>query len=97
LAELYQQQGKYEQAKALYQRALSIREQHLGPEHPDTASSLHGLAELYQQQGKYEQAKALYQRALHIREQCLGPDHPETEKTRLAYAAGERNERTYSS
>ena len=40
-------QGKYEQAESLYERALAIREQQLGPEHPDTATSLNNLAVLY--------------------------------------------------
>ena len=53
----------------LFQRALHIREQQLGPEHPDVASSLNNLANLYCEQGKYAEAEPLYQRALHIREQ----------------------------
>ncbi len=70
-------QGKYEQAEPLYQRALAIYEQALGPEHPDTARSLNNLAILYDDQGKYEQAEPLYQRALAIREKALGPEHPD--------------------
>src|SRR5207248_418665 len=66
----------YREAEPLYQRALRIREQQLGPEHPDVAASLHNLAILYHQQGKYREAEPLYQRALRIREQQLGPEHP---------------------
>jgi tetratricopeptide (TPR) repeat protein len=40
LAWLYQQQGKYAEAQPLYQRALAIREQQLGPDHPDVAYPL---------------------------------------------------------
>jgi len=58
----------------------------LGPNHPDTATSLNNLAELYHSQGKYEQAEPLYQRALAIREQALGPNHPNTNATRANYA-----------
>ena len=54
------------QAEPLYKRALAIREKQLGPEHPDTATSLNNLAGLYHAQGKYEQAEPLYQRALAI-------------------------------
>ena len=36
LAELYFAQGRYTQAQFLCQRALSICEKTLGPEHPDT-------------------------------------------------------------
>ncbi len=70
--------ARYAEAEPLYQRALSIRVQQLGPHHPDTAQSLNNLALLYQAQGKYEQAEPLYQRALAIREQQLGPQHPAT-------------------
>ncbi|HVB22938.1 MAG TPA: tetratricopeptide repeat protein [Ktedonobacteraceae bacterium] len=68
----------YADAEPLYQRALQIREQVLGPQHPSTATSLNNLAALYDTQGKYEQAKPLYQRALRISEQVLGPQHPDT-------------------
>ncbi|MGA6827415.1 tetratricopeptide repeat protein [Nitrospira sp. NS4] len=70
--------ARYIEAKPLYQRALAIREQVLGPEHPDTAASLNDLASLYGSQGRYAEAEPLYQRALAIREQVLGPEHPDT-------------------
>src|SRR5205807_2229797 len=70
--------AQFPQAEPLYQRALAIREQQLGPEHPDTARSLNNLAGLYHAQGKYEQAEPLYQRALAMHEQQLGPEHPDT-------------------
>ena len=69
--------ARYREAEPLYQRALAIREQQLGPEHPDTATSLNNLALLYRAQGKYEQAEPLYQRALEIDEEAFGPEHPE--------------------
>ena len=67
--------GQYEKAELLLQRALSIREQQLGPLHSDVADSLNSVANLYMDQGKYEQAEPLLQRALSIREQQLGPLH----------------------
>lgn len=66
------------EAERLLIQALSIREQLLGPDHPDTATSLNNLARLYQMRGRYEQAESLYVRALEIREEKLGPDHPRT-------------------
>jgi tetratricopeptide (TPR) repeat protein/transcriptional regulator with XRE-family HTH domain len=65
----------YPLAEPLYLQALHIREQQLGPDHPDTAQSLNNLALLYYKQGRYTQAEPLYLRALRIREQQLGPDH----------------------
>jgi tetratricopeptide (TPR) repeat protein len=81
------ERGHYKQAEPLLQQALRIREQVLGSEHPETASSLNDLAELYWHQGKYEQAEPLYQRALAIREQALGALHPETATTLNGLAA----------
>jgi tetratricopeptide (TPR) repeat protein len=39
LAELYRNQGRYEQAKTLYKRALAIEEKGLGSEYPNTAAA----------------------------------------------------------
>jgi len=72
------ERGQYVEAEPFLQQALSIREQQLGSDHPDTATSLDHLALLYRFQGKYTQAETLFQRALSIREQQLGPDHPDT-------------------
>jgi tetratricopeptide (TPR) repeat protein len=69
--------GDYANAEPHLQRALAIREQALGPTHPDVATSLHNLAVLYRAQGQCAKAEPLYQRALAIREQALGPAHPD--------------------
>ncbi len=70
--------GRYAEAEPLFKRALAIREQQLGIDHPDTAASLNNLALLYRAQGKYAEAEPLFKRALAIREQQLGIDHPDT-------------------
>ena len=69
---------QYRETEPLHRRALAIREQLLGPEHPETAASLNNLANFYMDQGKYELAEPLHMRALAIREQQLGPEHPST-------------------
>ncbi|MBP1468983.1 tetratricopeptide repeat protein, partial [Candidatus Chloroploca sp. M-50] len=81
LAELLRAQGNYDAARPLYERALAIRERVLGPEHPDTATSLNNLAGLYGAQGNYDAARPLYERALDIRERVLGPEHPATARS----------------
>ena len=50
----------------------------LGPEHPDTASSLNNLGALLQTQGQLAEAQPYYARALAIWEKVLGPEHPNT-------------------
>jgi hypothetical protein len=50
----------------------------LGPEHPDTATSLINVAQLRLAQSNVIGARLLLQRALRIRERTLGPRHPDT-------------------
>jgi tetratricopeptide (TPR) repeat protein len=79
MALLLEAKGDYAGAESLYRRALAIREQALGPEHPDTAASLNGLASLLWAQGDDAGAEPLYRRALAIAEKTLGPMHPTTQ------------------
>ncbi|HEC85697.1 MAG TPA: tetratricopeptide repeat protein, partial [Thioploca sp.] len=68
------EKGQYAQARPLYERALAIREQLLGKEHPEVAESLNDLASLYHITGKYPQAKPLYERALDIVDAALSKE-----------------------
>ena len=54
--------GDYEKALPLYQRALEIYENVLGPQHPSVVTTLNNLAGLYESMGNYEKALPLYQR-----------------------------------
>jgi CHAT domain-containing protein len=83
---LYDDQGKYAEAEPLYQRALSIREKALGPDHPDVAGVLSNLALLDLRQGKYAEAEPLIRQALSIDEKALGPDHPEVANALYSFA-----------
>ncbi|MFN8083979.1 MAG: tetratricopeptide repeat protein [Dermatophilaceae bacterium] len=67
---------------------VSIREQVLGPDHPDTLASRNNLAGAYQAAGDLGQAIPLYEATLTDIERVLGPDHPDTLASRnnLAYA-----------
>jgi CHAT domain-containing protein/Tfp pilus assembly protein PilF len=76
LAKVYRDQGKYGDAERLFKRALTIREQTLGPSHPDVAATLHDLAAVASRQGRYEEAKGLVKRALTINEKAQGVNHP---------------------
>lgn len=70
--------GQYAEAEPILKQALLIRERALGPEHPDTATSLNNLAMLYEKQGKHREALPILERALVICEKALGPEHPDT-------------------
>jgi CHAT domain-containing protein/Tfp pilus assembly protein PilF len=69
-------QGKYDQALPLAVKALEIRKQVLGEEHPDYTTSLNNLGWIYRDQGDYAQAEPLLRAALEIRKQVLGENHP---------------------
>lgn len=66
------------EAKRIIENVISIREEVLGPDHPDTATGLNELALLLSANGEFEAASPLFDRSLSIREKALGPDHPDT-------------------
>ncbi|HNP88741.1 MAG TPA: tetratricopeptide repeat protein, partial [Kouleothrix sp.] len=80
-------QGDFNAARPLYERALAIHEQALGPAHPDTAQSLNNLAGLLYAQGDFNAARPYLERALAITEQARGPGHPTTATIRANLAA----------
>jgi Tfp pilus assembly protein PilF len=61
-----------------HERALALRHDHLGPEHPDTLTSLNNLANAYRATGQLPKALPLYEQALAKGKEKLGPDHPDT-------------------
>lgn len=69
-------QDDHERATPLAERALSLREGALGPEHPDLIGPLSKLASLYEKQKAYEKAEVLFLRALAIGEKAFGSSHP---------------------
>jgi tetratricopeptide (TPR) repeat protein len=78
IAGLLRNQGKYEDALLLYQRALAIWEKALRPNHPNTATSMNNMAELLRSQVKYEDALPPIKRLWPFGKKALGPDHPNT-------------------
>jgi CHAT domain-containing protein/Tfp pilus assembly protein PilF len=68
--------GKYDEALPLAEKLLAIREQELGPEHPEVAKSLYEVAGIVATKGDYKRAELLYQRAVDIAEKALGQEHP---------------------
>ena len=81
LAGLLVDQGAYEEARPLFERALPLTEASFGPEHANTAFCLGNFAQLLQAQGAYDEAQPYYERSLRIRESTLGADHPATAAT----------------
>ncbi|HKV95325.1 MAG TPA: CHAT domain-containing tetratricopeptide repeat protein [Candidatus Angelobacter sp.] len=71
--DLYRQ-GDYPKAQASGERALELREQALGSDHPDVAAVLALLGRIADGKTDYAHAADLYQRALAIDQNALGND-----------------------
>jgi eukaryotic-like serine/threonine-protein kinase len=72
--------GEPESAIRQHLRALTLRADVLGPDHPDTYTSLNNLAVAYLEAGRFREAVPLFERDLtHCRE-TLGPEHPDSLK-----------------
>jgi CHAT domain-containing protein/Tfp pilus assembly protein PilF len=85
-AQKLHERGRYQDGIEAAQRALAIREELLGVEHPEVAVSLQTLGRLYLETGRYELAESTQQRALALREKVLGPEHPDTAKSLVSLA-----------
>jgi tetratricopeptide (TPR) repeat protein len=77
-ADYLQGRARYGEARALRERALAIREAHLGADHLGTANSLNNLANVLYDQRDLDGARRLHERALAICEARLDADDPTT-------------------
>lgn len=67
--------ANFDEAESLAREALRIREQELGPKHPEVAIGLNNLAQILPATNEWEEAESLYTRALAIDEAHYGPEH----------------------
>ncbi len=74
----YQKMGDNPAAQPHLERAWEIRRRQLGPEHPDTLTSLDQLGWLYWYQGRNEDARPRLVEAFEHRRRVLGPEHRDT-------------------
>jgi serine/threonine protein kinase/tetratricopeptide (TPR) repeat protein len=77
LGNVYYGEGKFAEATEHYRRSVALREQALGPEHPDVARVLNNLGIALRDQNQYREAAAQLERAVAILEKALGPEHPD--------------------
>jgi hypothetical protein len=61
----------------LERRQLAVREEALGPEHPDVGLLTYIIAARCAARGEYDEARMFYERTGRIFEKAFGPDHPE--------------------
>jgi tetratricopeptide (TPR) repeat protein/predicted Ser/Thr protein kinase len=70
--------GDNEHASEYHHRALEIREEQLGADHPEVAISLTNISNALRGQGQHHESEEMARRALAIFESQLGADHPYT-------------------
>lgn len=73
-ADMLYGQEKFQKAEKLYAKALDLRHQSLGYEHPDVAAALENLANLYDTRSNYAEAEHYYFWSLKIREKICPND-----------------------
>ena len=71
------------QTKALehYGKALDIKLQALGRDHPSVGNTLNNMGTVYIEQGQHAKALEYFQRALEARQNSLGFEHPAVSET----------------
>ena len=75
---IYHLQGKCDKALECYHKALDIRINICGKDHPDVAISYVYVAINYKFQNKYDIALECYNKSFNIYKKKLGTTHPET-------------------
>ena len=76
LALLYHTQGRYADAEPLYRRVITIREDVLGSDHYEVATSLGSFSKLYTDRGDYVSAERLARQSHELLEKILGTTNP---------------------
>jgi eukaryotic-like serine/threonine-protein kinase len=70
--------GEFDLAVEVLEKARATRKSRLGPDHPDTLTSMNQLGIGYQAAQKLDKALPLHEETLALRKSRLGPDHPDT-------------------
>ena len=78
IGNVYQRQGKYEQALVQHQKALEVWLAVFGHQHDDVAMAKYHIAEVKEAQGELEEARSLFLECEQIYANVLGVDHEET-------------------
>ncbi|MDX2035032.1 MAG: tetratricopeptide repeat protein [Isosphaeraceae bacterium] len=69
-------QGRFDEARVLFERALQAKTKIHGDRHPEVARTLEALGSARLGAGEHREASELFDRAIAIFERTLGPDHP---------------------
>ena len=89
LGSVRSRQGRHEEAIAMLQETLAMRQALLGREHPETTITLGNLGVVFSEAGRPADARVYISEALEIERAILGPDHPSLAVLLLQLAAQE--------
>ncbi|HEY2156971.1 MAG TPA: serine/threonine-protein kinase, partial [Isosphaeraceae bacterium] len=78
LGQTYYGLGSFDKAVKLHERAGSLLESALGPDHEETLNGRSNLALAYARAGRTDDAIKIDEETLKVRVSKLGPDHPDT-------------------
>ena len=78
MARVLYEQGKLDEALALFREVLAMCREVLGERHPDTLASMNNTANVLKAKGELDEALALHRKALALRREVLGERHPDT-------------------
>ncbi|BDD58982.1 hypothetical protein MAP00_004217 [Monascus purpureus] len=84
--------GRYNEAEQLEIQVMESRKTVLGPEHPDTLTSMANLASTFRNQGRWTEAEQLEIQVMELRKTVLGPEHPDTLTSMANLASTFRNQ-----
>ena len=87
--------GKYEEAKTVLEKAITVQERLYGNNNPWLARMLRNLASILQDLGQYLAAKCLLERTITIEESSLEQDHPTLASTLCVLGSVLRDLETY--
>ena len=69
--------GDFVRASKMRRKALAIKKNAFGADHPGYAAGLNNLALLYGTMGDYAHGEPMLREALAIRKKAFGTDHPD--------------------
>jgi tetratricopeptide (TPR) repeat protein len=78
LSKVYYTEGRWKEAEELEMQVTEVRKRVLGPEHPNTLTSMDNLAAAFWNQGRWKEAEELEMQVTEVRKRVLGPEHPNT-------------------
>jgi tetratricopeptide (TPR) repeat protein len=81
LAVGYLAAGKLDRALPLMEETLKLVKAKLGPDHPNTLTSMNNLAGGYWSAGQLDKSVPLFEETLKVQEKKLGRQHPDTQLT----------------